>query len=206
MRKGIIIKIGMTLCFCLLMCGNTYAQNLKSILSGVANAVVGNSSSATATSIVGTWKYTGPDCKFESDNLLAKAGGELAASKVEKKMSTVMQKLGFTKGATFVFNSDNTYTSTVNGRSISGTYTFDSSSKTLLLKSRLGVKFSATVSQSALSSNTMSLLFKADKLMTLAKTVSGTVGKAASSSVLTTANSLLKNYDGLQLGVALEKQ
>ena len=206
MKKSVFFKLGMALCFCLLMGETANAQDLKSILSGVVSTVTGKSSSASATSIVGTWKYTGPDCKFESDNLLAKAGGELASSQVEKKMSSVMQKLGFTKGATFVFNSDNTYTSTVNGRSISGTYTFDSSSSTLQLKSRLGVKFNATVSQTLLSSNKMSLLFKADKLMSLAKTVSGTLGKTTSNSVLSTANSLLGNYDGLQLGIALEKQ
>ena len=37
----------------------------------------------TAESFVGTWEYVSPACKFESDNLLAKAGGEAAAVQVE---------------------------------------------------------------------------------------------------------------------------
>ena len=74
------------------MGGQTYAQkSWKSILSGVANAVVGNSSATTTATLVGTWKYTGPDCKFESDNLLAKAGGEVASARVEEKVSEVFQ-------------------------------------------------------------------------------------------------------------------
>ena len=207
MRKSNLLKLVGMLCLCMLMSGNAYAQDWKSILSGVANAVAGKSSALTSgTSIVGTWKYTGPDCKFESDNLLAKAGGELAASKVESKMSSIMQKLGFTEGAVFVFNSDSTYTSTVNGRTTKGTYSYNSSSKELQMKTRLGIKFNATVSQNVLSPNKMSLLFKADKMMSLAKTVSGALGKSTTNSVVSTANSLLKQYDGLELGFALEKQ
>ena len=38
------------------------AQELKSILSGVAKAVVGDKAT-TATSIVGTWEYVAPDCQ-----------------------------------------------------------------------------------------------------------------------------------------------
>ena len=57
-----------------------------------------------------------PDCKFESDNLLAKAGGEVAAKQVEEKMSGVLEKLGFKEGATYIFNEDSTYTSVIGGK------------------------------------------------------------------------------------------
>lgn len=205
-KTDILLKWGLALCFCFLMGGQTYAQDWKSIISGVANAVVGNSSSTTAATLTGTWKYTGPDCKFESDNLLAKAGGEIASAKVEKKMTEIMQKVGFTDGATFVFNSDSTYTSTVKGKTTKGTYSYDASKKQIVMKTRMGFKFNATVSQSVLSPNKMSLLFKADKMMSLVKTMSGALGKASSNAAVSTANSLLKEYDGLDLGFALEKQ
>lgn len=189
------------------MGGQTYAQkSWKSILSGVANAVVGNSSATTTATLVGTWKYTGPDCKFESDNLLAKAGGEVASARVEEKVSEIMKKVGFTDGATFVFNSDSTYTSTVNGRTTTGTYSYDADKKQILMTTRMGFKFNATVSQSVLSPNKMSLLFKADKMMSLVKTFSGALGKTSSNSAVTAANALLKEYDGLDLGFELEKQ
>lgn len=38
---------------------NANAQDLKSILTGVAKAVVGDKAT-TSSSIIGTWKYVGP--------------------------------------------------------------------------------------------------------------------------------------------------
>ena len=67
----------------------TNAQDWKSILSGVAKAVVGDKAT-TQSSLIGTWSYVGPDCQFESDNILTQAGGEVAASKVEEKMKSVI--------------------------------------------------------------------------------------------------------------------
>ena len=117
-----------------------------------------------------------------------------------------MKKVGFTDGATFVFNSDSTYTSTVKGRTTTGTYSYDADKKQILMTTRMGFKFNATVSQSVLSPNKMSLLFKADKMMSLVKTFSGALGKTSSNSAVTAANALLKEYDGLDLGFELEKQ
>lgn len=71
------------------------------------------------------------------------------------------------------------------------------------MKTRLGLKFNATVSW-PLTGNNMSLLFNADKLMTLAQTIGNAVGK--SSTTLSSVNSLLGQYDGLQLGMELQKQ
>ena len=68
--------------------GNAGAQDLKSVLSGVVKNVVGDKTT-TASSIIGTWTYAGPECQFESDNLLAKAGGEVAAKEVEEKIQKV---------------------------------------------------------------------------------------------------------------------
>lgn len=180
------------------------AQDLKSILSGVVGAVT-NKVTGESSSLTGTWAYSGPDCKFESDNLLAKAGGEVAAKKVEEKMSGVLEKLGFKEGATYTFNEDSTYTSVIGGKTVSGTYSYNADTKELTMKTRLGLKVNATVSK-GLTGNTMSLLFKADKLMSLAQTITGAVASKSSNSTISAASSLLKQYDGLQLGVQLKKQ
>ena len=77
------------LCMCLAMFAilvNANAQDLKSILTGVAKAVVGDKAT-TSSSIIGTWKYVGPQCQFESENLLAKAGGEVAAKEANSKVT-----------------------------------------------------------------------------------------------------------------------
>ena len=101
------------LCMCLAMFAilvNANAQDLKSILTGVAKAVVGDKAT-TSSSIIGTWKYVGPQCQFESENLLAKAGGEVAANEVEEKMLTVYDRIGMS-GCEYTFNEDGTYSYT----------------------------------------------------------------------------------------------
>lgn len=204
MRKMNIWKWVLAVCFVLTVGTEADAQDWKSILGGVVNAVTdGNTSLTGKKSVEGTWTYAGPDCKFTSDNLLAKAGGEVASKKIEGEMGDILSKLGFTEGCTFTFNSDGTYSSVANGRTINGTYTYDPETNDLQMKTRLGLKFNATVSW-PLTGNNMSLLFNADKLMTLAQTIGNAVGK--SSTTLSSVNSLLGQYDGLQLGMELQKQ
>ena len=181
------------LCMCLAMFAilvNANAQDLKSILTGVAKAVVGDKAT-TSSSIIGTWKYVGPQCQFESENLLAKAGGEVAAKEVEEKMQS---------GCEYTFNEDGTYSYTLKKRTMSGTYTFDDKEKTITMKGKLGVK---TVAHVTVTGNDMSLVFNADKLMSVLKTITGTVSKVNSTAA--TINSVAGSYDGLMLGFDLKK-
>ena len=189
------------LCPCLAMFAilvNANAQDLKSILTGVAKAVVGDKAT-TSSSIIGTWKYVGPQCQFESENLLAKAGGEVAAKEVEEKMQTVYDRIGMS-GCEYTFNEDGTYSYTLKKRTMSGTYTFDDKEKTITMKGKLGVK---TVAHVTVTGNDMSLVFNADKLMSVLTTITGTVSKVNSTAA--TINSVAGSYDGLMLGFDLKK-
>ena len=184
--------------------GEASAQDLKSILSGVAK-VVGNKVTEKSNSIEGTWTFVGPDCKFESDNLLAKAGGEVAAKKVEDKMSGILSTLGFKEGTTYTFNAVSTYTSVVGGRTTNGTYSYNAETDELTLKTRLGIKVNMIASK-GLTGDKLSLFFKADKVMSLAQSILGKVSNLSSSSAVGTANSLMDEYDGLLLGFEMKKQ
>ena len=206
MKKNMIVKSVFAFALCFFFSGISHAQDWKSILTGVANAITDGKVDAAVFSIEGTWHYTGPDCKFTSNNLLAKAGGEVASKKVEEKMTGILDKLGFSEGCTYTFNEDGTYSSTVKGRTTNGTYTYDAETNELQLKTKLGFKFNAVVSHNALQPKKMGLLFKADKVMSLMQTIGSVLGSSSSNSILGTANSLLDEYDGLQLGFALEKQ
>lgn len=189
------------LCMCLAMFAilvNANAQDLKSILTGVAKAVVGDKAT-TSSSIIGTWKYVGPQCQFESENLLAKAGGEVAAKEVEEKMQTVYDRIGMS-GCEYTFNEDGTYSYTLKKRTMSGTYTFDDKEKTITMKGKLGVK---TVAHVTVTGSDMSLVFNADKLMSVLKTITGTVSKVNSTAA--TINSVAGSYDGLMLGFDLKR-
>lgn len=204
MMKRNLFKVLLAAAFCVATAASGMAQDWKSILSGVAGAVI-NKATGESNSIVGTWTYAGPDCKFTSDNLLAKAGGEVAAKKVEEKMSGVFNLLGFKEGSSYTFNADSTYMAKVGNRTTQGTYSYNPDTKELTMKTRLGIKTNVTVSK-GLTGETMSLLFKADKLMSLAQNITGAIAGKSSNSAVSTATSLLNEYDGLQLGVSLKKQ
>lgn len=183
------------------------AQDWKSVLGGVVNKVEETVSKVNeSVSMVGTWKYTAPDCKFESDDLLSKAGGKVAAKKVEEQMSNYLSKLGFNENTVYVFNADSTYTSTVAGRTVNGTYSYNKDTKEVTLKTKIGLKMTAQISTSVLNGGKMSLLFKADKLMSLAQAVTGAVAGKSSNATVSTLNTVLSQYDGLLLGFEMQKQ
>ena len=198
MKKKTLLK---SIWILLVMCGvsaNAGAQDLKSILSGVAKAVVGNKAT-TASSIIGTWTYSGPECQFESENLLAKAGGEMAAKEVEEKMIAVYNKVGM-KNIRYTFNEDGTYSYQMKKRTVTGSYVFDDAAKTITMTGKLGLK---TVAYVTVTGNDMSMVFKADKLMSILKTITGAASKVNSTAA--TINSVAEAYDGLMLGFELKK-
>lgn len=195
-------KAGLVACILCAGATSAQAQDWKSILSGIANTVTEKVTGVSTFSLEGTWTYAGPDCKFESDNVLAKVGSEIAAQKVETEITNILSKIGFKEGVTYRFNADGTYSSTVNGRTTQGTYTYDSETNELALKTKLGYTFNATVSKSIENSNKISLLFNADKLMSLAQTVSS----ALKSSATSTLSTILGQYDGMKIGFELTKQ
>lgn len=198
MKKKTLLK---SIWILLVMCGvsaNAGAQDLKSILSGVAKAVVGNKAT-TASSIIGTWTYSGPECQFESENLLAKAGGEMAAKEVEEKMIAVYNKVGM-NNIRYTFNEDGTYSYQMKKRTVTGSYVFDDATKTITMTGKLGLK---TVAYVTVTGNDMSMVFKADKLMSILKTITGAASKVNSTAA--TINSVAEAYDGLMLGFELKK-
>ena len=198
MKKKTLLK---SIWILLVMCGvsaNAGAQDLKSILSGVAKAVVGNKATS-ASSIIGTWTYSGPECQCESENLLAKAGGEMAAKEVEEKMIAVYNKVGM-NNIRYTFNEDGTYSYQMKKRTVTGSYVFDDAAKTITMTGKLGLK---TVAYVTVTGNDMSMVFKADKLMSILKTITGAASKVNSTAA--TINSVAEAYDGLMLGFELKK-
>lgn len=192
-RMFLIVAVA---CLCSL---NVSAQDWKSALKDVAKTMVGDKAT-TAESIVGTWKFSGPDCRFESENLLAKAGGEAAAVQVEQKLEPVYYKLGM-EDCVYYFGSDNTYTQTIKGHTSKGTYVFDEDNKTVTMKTKLGVSIKAQV---MVTGTSMSLLFNADKLLSVLKSLTDMASKVDSDASIIGA--LSDNYDGLLLGFELSRQ
>lgn len=148
--------------------------------------------------LVGTWKYDGPGCAFTSDNLLAKAGGEVAATTIEEKLKAQYDRLGMNATNTYInFKEDGTFSAKIDGRGWSGKYTYDPKTGVLNMKGLLlSLNGYATRNGSGIS-----VLFESKKLLTLIQTIAAISGN----STLGTIGDLSKNYDGVRLGFDLKK-
>lgn len=177
--------------------GSNSSSNVGSIINGILNNVIGSGTFKQAD-LCHTWKYSKPGCAFTSENLLAKAGGEIAASKVENKLEGYYKKFGFSSSNTyFTFNTDGTFSAKIDGKAWNGTYTFDEKTHAIHLK---GLLLSAS-GYATKTTNGISLLFDQKKLLNLIKMLSAFKGSSTLSAVGTIANS----YDGMRVGFEMTK-
>lgn len=172
--------------------------SIGSIISGLLNNVIGSGTFSKADLCAHTWKYSKPGCAFTSENLLAKAGGEIAASKVEEKLSTYYNKFGFSSSNTqFTFTTDGNFSAQIDGKPWQGSYTFDEKTHAIQLK---GLLLSAS-GYATKTTNGISLLFDQKKLLNLIKMLSTFKG----SSTLSAVGSIANSYDGMRVGFEMTK-
>lgn len=202
--KSIIIIAA--ICFA----GNTAsAQTLKDVLGKVANNSTVNEIVEKVTGvnlskgdIKGTWNYTGSAVKLESEDLVKSAAAGVAATQVEKKLDEYLSKAGLKSGTfSFTFNEDNTFYTTVKGKNFNGTYTLAEDGKTLNLKYGKTLGSTGITATAQINASTFELLFKADKLLDLI----GKLTSATRNSTLKTIGSLAGQYDGMKIGLELQK-
>ena len=162
--------------------------------------MIGSATFSQADLCAHTWKYSKPGCAFTSENLLAKAGGEIAASKIEEDLSKYYSKFGFSKSNTyFTFKTDGTFAAKIDGKSWNGTYTFDEKTHAIQLK---GLLLSAS-GFATRTANGISLLFEQKKLLTLIKTLSKL--NLTGSTTMSAVSSIVDNYDGVRMGFEMTK-
>ncbi len=234
MKKHIFVAAIMAASFSLTSCGvmggatgttsssttntGSNSNGISSILGGISgsdvasagSSILGNllggllSNTITEQSFVGTWTYQSPQVRFESENLLAQAGGSVVATSIEQKLDTYLSKIGITKGVTtFTFNEDKSFSVSSKGKTIlSGTYTYDKSSKTLSMQSTLGLFNQACTV--GLDGTQLCLLYDADKLLKVVNTVGSLLGKT-SSSLGSIANVFGENFNGMKVGFGMTK-
>lgn len=177
---------------------NSSSSAGSSIINGILNNVIGSGTFSKQDLCAHTWKYSKPGCAFTSENLLAKAGGEIAANKVEEKLSEYYSKFGFSGSNTyFTFNTDGTFTSKIDGKSWQGNYTFDEKTHAIQMKGLI-LSMSGYATK---TTNGISLLFDQKKLLNLIKTIGSLKGNSTLSALGTIAN----NYDGMRVGFEMTK-
>ena len=173
------------------------SSSTGSIINGILNNVIG-SGTFKKEDLCNTWKYSKPGCAFTSENLLAKAGGEIAANKVEEKLEDYYKKFGFCSSNTyFTFNTDGTFSAKIDGKAWKGNYIFDEKTHAIQMK---GLLLSAS-GYATKTTNGISLLFDQKKLLNLIKALSA----FKSSSTLSAVGNIANNYDGMRIGFEMTK-
>ncbi|WP_455967584.1 DUF4923 family protein [Bacteroides fluxus] len=182
------------------MTTNSQAQSLKDLfnkgnIEKAVNAVTGKNT----VDMTGTWSFTGSAIEFESDNLLQKAGGAVAATAAEKKLDEQLAKVGIRAGQmTFTFNADSTFCAKLGQKNMKGSYSYNTSTH------KVNLKFAKLIGMNAkmnCTSDNMDLLFESDKLLKLITFLSS----KSSNATLKSIGSLADSYDGMMLGFSLRK-
>lgn len=202
MKKRFFIVIAAA-AFLLNGCGTMGSTGLlggidgASAIGNVLGSVLGLNK-VTESTLIGTWKYAQPGCAFTSENLLAKAGGEVAAQKVKSELLTQYSNMGINSSNTyFTFKEDKTFSGKVAGKSVNGTYVLNTNNGQITLKTLL-FSLNGYVN---LNTSGMSLLFESQKLLSILQTVGSMSGNAS----VATISELSKNYDGVRLGFDLTR-
>lgn len=174
------------------------ATSNNGVVSGILSSVLNAFSTVSKEALVGTWHFKGSAFVFESDNALATLGSDAVAKQVAGKVDTYLARVGVKEGAcTMVFNEDGTCLFTVGQRGLNGTYTYEPSTKEMALAFGV-IKTKAYVVSDA---GKINIVFQSNGLLRILKAVCATSSKGT----LKMLDTLLRNYDGLRVGMAFGK-
>ncbi len=183
--------------------------NLGDILGGVLGGVLGTLGSQNTVDgllglvigsvkvqeneLYGNWYYAAPTCAFTSENLLAKAGGAVAAQNCKEKLLPVYNSLGISgQNTQFQFTQDHQFAAKIKGIPLNGSYAYDPSSGTIRLQTMLFTT-NAYITRTA---SGLGLTFESKNLLKVLQAVAALSGN----STLQTVGDLSKQYDGVRLG------
>ena len=122
----------------------------------------------------------------------------MAAAQAKTKLTESYKAIGLRRDNTqLTFNSDKTFSGRILGRSINGTWTYDSSNQKIMMKTLF---FTLPV-YAKRTTKGMSYLMESKKLLTLLQTASVLSGN----STLQTVGELSKNYDGIRMEFEMKR-
>ena len=164
----------------------------QNTVDGLLGLVIG-SVKVNESELYGAWCYTQPGCAFTSENLLAKAGGAVAAETCKEKLLPVYNTLGISSQNTqFQFTQDHQFAAYVKGIPLNGTYTYDPNTATIRVKTML---FSSNVYVTR-TTRGLAFTFESKNLLKVLQAIAAMSGN----STLQTVGDLSKQFDGVRLG------
>ena len=169
----------------------------ESTLGSLADLVIG-SVKLTQADLVGTWGYEAPGCAFTSENLLAKAGGAVAAGQVKEKLAPVYNSLGLNaENTNLTFANNGQFSGRIKGIPVGGTYTFDPSTSAVLLDMTL-LKLTGYATRTTTG---MSFTFESKKLLNFIQLLTSLTGN----STIKTVGDLSKQFEGVRVGFDMRR-
>ncbi|MBQ0024886.1 MAG: DUF4923 family protein [Bacteroidales bacterium] len=191
-------------------------NNLSNLFKKAASAVTKNTDSSsssilnTITSLIannkvdefqiaGNWNYSGAAISFKSENALSNIAGTVAEGTIEKKIDTYLNKLGIKPNAFKMnFASDGTVQMTVGSKRWNGTWTYEKTGAQVTLKFAKLITIRAYV---AISGGELKLLFEANGLLKLVKSIAS----VSSNTTISALSSVLNSYNELYAGFRMTK-
>ena len=187
------------------------AQKLGNLLKKAASSDVVNSvintyvPGANAVSLPGSWSYNGAAVSLSGETAVSNIAGTAVTSGIENKIDGYLQKIGVKPGAVhFTFNEDKTFTSTILGINLSGTWQINDEAKRVTLQYGKVMKYLSMTGTLTRTSEGCEILFDADRFLTFIKSALSFAGKG--STAASGLSSLTSSYKGMKLGYKLAKQ
>ena len=177
-------------------------STLGNIISGLAGTVY-----SAPISLNGTYTYNGVACSASSSegNVLTNLAGTAVTAGMESKADEYLAKVGIKPGVmTFTFNAeDNSFVLNCGPLALPGTFKVGDGEKTVTLTFGKTMKFLCMTGTLESSLNGAKMLFTADKLLSLMKSISAKLGEK--SSEIKAIAGLADGYDQFRVGFKLVK-
>ena len=190
-----------------LLGGNS--QNTDSALGTIGNILTGLAGTVYSApiSLNGTYTYNGVACSASSSegNVLTNLAGTAVTAGMESKADEYLAKVGIKPGAmTFTFNAeDNSFVLNCGPLALPGTFKVGDGEKTVTLTFGKTMKFLCMTGTLESSLTGAKLLFTADNLLSLMKSISAKLGEK--SSEIKAIAGLADGYDQFRVGFKLAK-
>lgn len=181
---------------------SSVASTLSNVLGGLAGVVY-----SAPVSLDGTYTYNGSAISVSSTEggVVSNLAGTAVSSTIESKVDEKLAKFGIKPGSmTVTFNNtDNTFTWTVFGIPLNGTYKVGDGENTVTLTFGKTINYLCMTGNLKSTSNGAEMLFPSKKTLTFLKKIIAKAGQS-NSNVAAIANAA-DGYDDLKIGFKLAK-
>lgn len=195
--------LALTIALLGLAVGPAPAQEWKEALKRAATSAADKLTEGKLTqyALIGTWDYTAPGVKFESDDTLSDLGGAALSGSVGKQLERAYRMAGIEPGAgTFAFAADGTFAAELGKHKLGGTYDYDAATHVVTLHFAKGKFDLGSVPGHAYISGTeLQLVFPVTRLVELVKSLGSRISSMAA------VTRLLEQYDDVYLGFEFDR-